>query len=626
MATSSSGVRVTTADNGVRVYSVAAAKSLPEWLREKQLKTKRALSRRHADYANRVELIQDLGFPSSCSLLKLTPDGAFLLAAGTHKPQIRCFELGELSMKWSRHLNADAVQMQCLSSDYAKFAVLMVDRTLALHAKYGQHFSTRLAMAARDMAYDPFDATMWFVGPTNSLHALNLEEGRFVEPRPLNAMRDADGGGACLGISKQHGLLAAGRDDGLVDIFDPRTPPGGSAGPAALDVAPTVRAALLGTNDVQARGGVMPEAVTRVRFDDATSCAVGTQSGHVLLYDLRRKAPLHVKDHMFGQPITAIRFHEPHLGAAAASDGSFGKLVVSSDTRAVRLWSAVDGRNYTTIEAGRGVGSGASAASGSSTASAPAHINTTCVWPGSGLIFAALDASTTGTFFVPSLGPAPRWCRFLEGLTEELEETDAPVLYDDFRFVTSSDVTMLGLNHLVGTSALRAHLHGYLMDARLHRKALEATDPFMREKYIQRQVELQVEKERQSRIVPKAAMRQRLKASLGGTAPKVNADLAKRLLTVAEDGAAAKDGGDDEDGITRKKARKMRVAAEAAKAVLDDERFRDMFTNEDYAINTESDEFRSLHPNAVGEPIRKRRQDSDDEDDESSSDEDGEDL
>ena len=92
MATSSSGVRVTTADNGVRVYSVAAAKSLPEWLREKQLKTKRALSRRHADYANRVELIQDLGFPSSCSLLKLTPDGAFLLAAGTHKPQIRCFE------------------------------------------------------------------------------------------------------------------------------------------------------------------------------------------------------------------------------------------------------------------------------------------------------------------------------------------------------------------------------------------------------------------------------------------------------------------------------------------------------------------------------------------------------
>ena len=36
-------------------------------------------------------------------------------------------------------------------------------------------------------------------------------------------------------------------------------------------------------------------------------------------------------------------------------------------------------------------------------------------------------------FFVPSLGPAPRWCSFLEGLTEELEESATPTLYDDYR-------------------------------------------------------------------------------------------------------------------------------------------------------------------------------------------------
>ena len=36
-------------------------------------------------------------------------------------------------------------------------------------------------------------------------------------------------------------------------------------------------------------------------------------------------------------------------------------------------------------------------------------------------------------YFVPLLGPAPRWCSFLEGLTEELEESAAPVLYDDYR-------------------------------------------------------------------------------------------------------------------------------------------------------------------------------------------------
>ena len=51
---------------------------------------------------------------------------------------------------------------------------------------------------------------------------------------------------------------------------------------------------------------------------------------------------------------------------------------------------------------------------------------------GSGLMLLGLDASRVGSYFVPSLGPAPRWASFLEGLTEELEES-SPTLYDDYR-------------------------------------------------------------------------------------------------------------------------------------------------------------------------------------------------
>lgn len=36
--------------------------------------------------------------------------------------------------------------------------------------------------------------------------------------------------------------------------------------------------------------------------------------------------------------------------------------------------------------------------------------------------------------FIPSLGPAPPWAAFLEGLTEELEEAAAPTVYDDYRY------------------------------------------------------------------------------------------------------------------------------------------------------------------------------------------------
>lgn len=42
----------------------------------------------------------------------------------------------------------------------------------------------------------------------------------------------------------------------------------------------------------------------------------------------------------------------------------------------------------------------------------------------SGLIFLSNEAPKMQQYFVPSLGPAPTWCSFLETLTEELEEAD----------------------------------------------------------------------------------------------------------------------------------------------------------------------------------------------------------
>ena len=43
--------------------------------------------------------------------------------------------------------------------------------------------------------------------------------------------------------------------------------------------------------------------------------------------------------------------------------------------------------------------------------------------PGSGLIMFATEQPRMHVYFVPALGPAPKWCSFLDSLTEELEET-----------------------------------------------------------------------------------------------------------------------------------------------------------------------------------------------------------
>lgn len=50
-----------------------------------------------------------------------------------------------------------------------------------------------------------------------------------------------------------------------------------------------------------------------------------------------------------------------------------------------------------------------------------------------GLLMVGRDAPDITPYFVPSLGPAPGWAAFLEGLTEELEEAEAPTVYDDYR-------------------------------------------------------------------------------------------------------------------------------------------------------------------------------------------------
>lgn len=53
--------------------------------------------------------------------------------------------------------------------------------------------------------------------------------------------------------------------------------------------------------------------LTALRYDDSgLHCAVGTSNGLVALYDLRSSRPLLVKDHMYGDKITDIKFHSVH--------------------------------------------------------------------------------------------------------------------------------------------------------------------------------------------------------------------------------------------------------------------------------------------------------------------------
>ena len=144
-------------------------------------------------------------------------------------------------------------------------------------------------------------------------------------------------------------------------------------------------------------------------------------------------------------------------------------------------------------------------------------INDVCLYQDSGLIFLANEASKNSVYYVPSLGQAPRWCSFLDNITEELEESNEIVLYDDYKFVTQQDLENLGLAHLRGTNYLRAYMHGFFIDMRLYHKAKSIVEPFAYLEYRKNRIKQKIEEERKSRI----------KAS---KIPKVNRLLAQKLI------------------------------------------------------------------------------------------------
>lgn len=50
-------------------------------------------------------------------------------------------------------------------------------------------------------------------------------------------------------------------------------------------------------------------------------------------------------------------------------------------------------------------------------------------------------------------------------------------VYDDYKFVTKTMLEEVGLEHLIGTNLLRAHMHGFFIDIRLYNRAKTVTQP-----------------------------------------------------------------------------------------------------------------------------------------------------
>jgi ribosome biogenesis protein ENP2 len=358
----------------VKVYTVngaaaGSASSLPDWLvrkRAAKAKGKRAI-REHVEGA--IELIQHFEFPEASIRIKSTRDGHHAIATGTYKPQMRVWDLDQLALKFERHADVENVDFvvssanflftrptdrptdigravsffsQILSDDWTKTLHLQADRSIELHTQGGFHYRTRLPRFGRALAYHFPSCDALFGASGNEVYRLNLEQGRYLSPLVLGeGSAAADNGGAstvagvnAIDINPAHGLWAFGIDgNGTVEFWDPRSR--GSLGVLALPHSHLVPLGTVGRTVLPGVDGDVSSGLSVTALasrSDGLSYAVGTSTGHTLLYDIRSRQPFATKDQGYGLPVKRVSWIEG--GAKMAGDG----LVVSADKKVIKIW------------------------------------------------------------------------------------------------------------------------------------------------------------------------------------------------------------------------------------------------------------------------------------------------
>lgn len=171
--------------NDVKQYNLTAGKSLPEWLDERK---RRTLVKRDVELRRRLELLQEFDMPSVSSNIRISNDGDYILATGTYKPRVKCFDVNQLGLKFERCFDSEPVAFTILSEDYSKVAFLQCDRYVELHAQFGRYYRLRVPKFGRDLVYHPSNCDLYVVGDGCDIHRLNLEQGRFLNPLTTQAL------------------------------------------------------------------------------------------------------------------------------------------------------------------------------------------------------------------------------------------------------------------------------------------------------------------------------------------------------------------------------------------------------------------------------------------------------
>ena len=327
----------------------------------------------------RIQPIVGLNFPSSIRTIKETRDGNYLIICGGYPPQIYCFDLHQLNLKFQRTVDCDIVDYQTVSSNWEKLVLLRSDKYLEFHSKSGYYYQCKLIKAGHALLFDHEKTKNIYIpvaDRSGEIIRFNLEKGKFLTS--LNGIPGEINSSSCKNIS--HTLLAFGKSNGMVELWDTRQ----------------TKKPVRFINSLLYFPKKEKNPVTYLSFPENFSSHrlySGFSSGHVLIYDLRSSAPILSKKISNNSAIKMIYKAE-----------QFKEWILSVDQKTIKVWNEQNGKTLLNIKS-----------SSKKIYYKHKFINNVCPIQHTGfiLIVSGNNGMANGLVdgrYIPCLGPLPRWC------------------------------------------------------------------------------------------------------------------------------------------------------------------------------------------------------------------------
>ncbi len=423
------------------VYDLAAKRVVPGDGNALQLRKQK----KTYDMMSRIEIIQDFNFPVACQKIKTSVDGNYLVGAGVYKPQLRYYDLYNMSLKHSQITDYQTVDFELVQDDWRKVITLYRDRYVDFHVNTQSKLRLRTPREGRCIKLNRHAANLYVGGTSSSLYGIDLARGSF------SAEIDLDSAGVnqiAVGTENTPAmpLLTAAADDGLLSCIDTR-------------INKVVTQLEVGADATTAFNlKTIPGCTSVAHHPTKNIMAVGTASGHLMLYDLRRRAPLATIDHKSSAPIHTIAFRE----------SSGRTLCIAGDRHAVRLWNVGEQTAVPKLH----------------TAIVPSGttINSFEIYRDTGMIFTPMDREDIGVYYIPDLGRVPDWCTSLDSTLADFDRVDGrETIYSNHTFVTRENLEKLGLSGIIGSEYLKPAMHGFFVETKVYKAALSVAHPLTAE-------------------------------------------------------------------------------------------------------------------------------------------------